>query len=128
NKVIRSRGTEEKIDLLRPYSCSAPQVSATGDGVAFHEPGAGDGCGGDLPRGFLDQVIAAVKSAATFRHAAPRYECFARSVARFSPDFRARRCAWTTDECSDDGDYASTIRASLSPSQRVSEVWSVLFC
>ena len=64
---------------------------------------------------------AGIESADCQRHAAPRYELLTRSVSRFSPDLRTRRCAWTSDECSDDGDHASTIRVSLGPSQRVGE-------
>jgi hypothetical protein len=106
-----------------PYSSSVPQVSASGGGSAVREPGAVDACGGDLPRGIFLRCDSRgrIRGVDASRHAAPRDEWLARSVGRFSPDFRARRCAWTTDECSDDGDHASTIRVSLGPSQRVQE-------
>lgn len=108
-----------------PYSSPVPQVSACGGAAAARKPGADDACGGDLPRGsFLwfhrrGRICCLDAS----RHAAPRYEQATQSVTRFSPDFRARRCAWTADECSDDGDHASTIRVSLGPSQRVDEAF-----
>src|SRR5687768_9465792 len=48
-------------DAAYPYSSSLPRVSAWGDGAALCKPGAGDACGGDLPRDFW--CIATVESA-----------------------------------------------------------------
>jgi hypothetical protein len=109
---------------LHPYSSRYPQqVLACVEGGATHRPGAFDACGEDLPRDFCAACDQAgrIPACPISRHAAPRDESSARSVTRFSPDFRTRCCAWTVNECSDDGDHASTIRVSLGPSQRVDE-------
>ena len=136
NAVILGRGksntyTQGSVILAEaripcPYGSPVPQVSASGDGAAVPKPGAGDACGGDLPREFFVRCNhhGKIRGVDASRHAARRYEYLARSVRRFSPDFRATRCAWIANECSDDGDHASTIRVSPDPSQRVHEAFS----